>query len=289
MHHEPNWPGASRVGVSGPYRPITPPTEPATLEVLMESLSHTEDLATPSETTGLRSVVRSGRVSRVGRLAGLVVAAAAMLSACKGSDSSTGPAAVTERRSLVPSTQNTILEFAGSQVVSSGSPAPSQIFDDFTFTAASTIRTASWQGAYCVATSNTTSPTATATAFRVSIYADAGGRPQLATPLAQATYPIAQTAQTLELNIPGLTCNDGFGRQGTNVTFGTYRYQVTLATPFAAAANTKYWFSVQAVTPTYGSLWGWRDGVNDNNTSLRYFNGVFQATSPYDRAFSLTP
>ncbi len=219
----------------------------------------------------------------------LLTAFAVVLSACKGKDSSTGPTAITSRASLLAPNTNVILEFAGSHIISSGTPFPSQIFDDFTFTGASTIRTASWQGAYCVSTNNAPAPTPTATAFRVSFYADAGGRPALSTPIAQVTYPIAQVAQTLELNIPGLTCNNGFGQQGTNVVFGTYRYQVTLATPFAAAANTRYWFSVQAVTPTYGTLWGWRDGLNDNRSSLRYYNSTYQETTNYDRAFSLTP
>jgi len=246
-------------------------------------------LPTHAESTVPPARVRRPRRAHLARLSVLGVVIALMLPGCKGEESSTGPAQNTSRVSLVAPTLATILEFAGSQISSNGSPAPSQIFDDFTFTGPSTIRTARWQGAYCVATINSPAPTPTATAFRVSIYADAGGRPQLATPLSQATYPIAQTAQTLELNIPGFTCNDGFGRQGTNVTFGTYGYQVTLATPFAAAANTKYWFSVQAITPTYGTLWGWRDGLNDDRSSLRYFNNVFQATSQFDRAFALTP
>ena len=256
----------------------------------MESLRHHQlpaDLAGSTTATPSSHPLRTSR--RVPHLLALGVVTALALSACKSKNTSTGPAAITSRSSLVAPTLNVILEFAGSQISSSGTPAPSEIFDDFTFTGPSTIRTAAWQGAYCVAANNAPSPTPTATAFRVSFYADAGGRPQLATPLAQATYPIAQTAQTLELAIPNLTCNNGFGQQGTNVTFGTYRYQVTLATPFVAAANTKYWFSVQAITPTYGTLWGWRDGLRDNLTSLRYFNNAFNATSPYDRAFGLTP
>ena len=246
-------------------------------------------LTSQAESTVPPARIRRLRCAHLARVSVFSAAIALVFPGCKGTDSATGPAPITSRASLVASTLATILEFAGSQISSNGSPAPSQIFDDFTFTGPSTIRTARWQGAYCVATSNSLSPTPTATAFRVSIYADAGGRPQLATPLSQATYPIAQTAQTLELNIPGFTCNDGFGRQGTNVTFGTYGYQVTLATPFVAAANTKYWFSVQAVTPTYGTVWGWRDGLNDDRSSLRYFNNVFQATSQFDRAFALTP
>ena len=243
---------------------------------------------THAESTVPPARVRRPRGARLARLSVLGVVSALMLAGCNGNESSTGPAQITSRASLVAPTV-AILEFAGSQISSNGSPAPIQAFDDFTFTGPSTIRTARWQGAYCVATTNSPSPTPTATAFRVSIFADAGGRPQLATPLSQVTYPIAQTAQTLEQNFPGGICNDGVGRQGTNATFGAYGYQVTLATPFVAAANTKYWFSVQAVTPTYGTVWGWRDGLNDDRSSLRYFNNVFQGTSQFDRAFALSP
>jgi hypothetical protein len=255
----------------------------------MEYLMHPQPTADLARVTTPSSSPRRTGNTAAPHLLALGLAMVLVLPACKSKKTSTGPAEITSRAGLVAPTLAVILEFAGSQISSSGTPAPSAIFDDFTFTGPSTIRTASWQGAYCVATNNSPGPTPTATAFRVSFYADVSGRPQLATPLAQATYPIAQTAQTLEQSIPNLTCNDGFGRQGTGVTFGTYRYQVTLSTPFVAAANTKYWFSVQAITPTYTTLWGWRDGLRDNQTSLRYFNNAFNSTSPYDRAFSLTP
>jgi hypothetical protein len=217
------------------------------------------------------------------------VAALALLAACKGKNSPTGPAQVTSRDGLVPSTLGQILDFAGSQAASSGPLAPSQVYDDFMFTGAGTIRTVAWQGGYCTPTTNAAAPTPSATAFRVGIYADVSGRPNLAEPLSIATYPLAQVAETLDRTIVGLTCTDGATRSGTNVTYGTYRYQLTLATPFSAAANTRYWFSVQAVSPTYYPLWGWRDGVNDNQTSLNYSNNTFQRTATFDRAFSLKP
>ena len=183
----------------------------------------------------------------------------------------------------MPSTSNGYIDARGSQIVSSGA-APGQVFDDFTFTAASSIRTVSWQGSYCVPTNGTVAPAPTASAFRVSFYADSSGRPKLSTGALVATnYPLAQVAETLDRNISGLTCN-----AATSATYAFYRYQVTLTAPFAAAANTKYWFSVQAVTPSYNVYWGWRDGLVDNSLSLIYFNSVF-STNGFDRAFSLTP
>lgn len=226
------------------------------------------------------------RVTRLPRLLVIGGVLAMALPACKGKDSSTGPAPITSRAGLIPANTDRVLDYAGSQIAGANQ---GQMFDDFTFTGAGSIRTVAWQGAYCVPVTNSPAPTPTATAFRVSFYADAGGRPVLATPLSQVTYPLAQVAETLDRTLSGLTCVDGSGRSGTNVTFGAYRYQVTLTTPFAAAANTKYWFMVQAITPSFVTLWGWRDGVADNNVSLRYSNGTFLGTSTFDRAFSLTP
>jgi hypothetical protein len=225
---------------------------------------------------------RHPRVSRLPRLLALCLSTALVLPACKGKASPTGPTQITSRASLVPTTSGVILEFAGSQIVTGGTPG--QMFDDFTFTGSSTIRTVAWQGAYCTPTTGAPAPTPTATAFRISFYADAGGRPVLATPVAQATYPISQVAQTLDRIITNLQCN-----AATNVTYATYSYRATLTTPVSVAANTKYWFSVQAVTPSYAVYWGWRDGLNDNRASLRYINDAYVETTGYDRAFSLTP
>jgi hypothetical protein len=212
----------------------------------------------------------------------LALATAVLLTACKGKDGTTGPAPITSRSGLVPTSSAVILEFAGSQIINNGQSG--QMFDDFTFTSAGTVRTVQWQGAYCVPVTNAPAPTPTASAFRISIYPDAGGRPVLASPVAQATYPIAQVGQTLDLTIPGLECTPG-----RNVTYATYSYTATLSTPVTIAANTKYWFSVQAVTPSYATAWGWRDGVNDNRTSLRYINNQYVETTAYDRAFALRP
>ncbi len=253
----------------------------------MEHLSHHQPLSDQAARIAPKPLSRHYRASpRVARLLAFGVALALVLPACKSKNTSTGPTAIVSRQSLVPASTAQVLDYAGSQIVGANQ---GQMFDDFTFTANSSIRTVAWQGAYCLPVTNSPAQTPTATAFRLSFYADAGGRPQLATPLAQVTVPIAQAAETLDRNLAGLVCIDGSGRNGTNVTYAMYRYQATLATPFAAAANTKYWFIVQAITPSFVTLWGWRDGVADNNTSLRYSNNTFIGTSTFDRAFALTP
>ena len=50
----------------------------------------------------------------------------------------------------------------------------------------------------------------------------------------------------------------GVGRTVYETGFGMnfYKYHVNLASTFHAAANTKYWFSVQLVVPVTNERWG---------------------------------
>ena len=219
--------------------------------------------------------------ARVAFLAAVAVA----FTACKAKkDGPTAPVVVptTSRASLVPVTSAGYVEARTSQIVSNGA-LPGQVFDDFTFTGASTIRTASWQGIYCVQTAGSAAPAPTASSFKVSFYSDSSGRPKLGTPLSSTTYTLAQSAQTFEKNQGNLTCGTA-----ANTNWSFYKYTVTLSTPFAVTANTKYWFSVQALTPSYDVYFGWRDGLVDNSSSLQLFNGTYTAFG-FDRAYSLTP
>lgn len=232
----------------------------------------------------------NGRSQRRGSLApsAFRLASAAMLAltlvGCKGKKNPTEPVLIptTSRSTVVPVANAGYIEARTSQIVSNGF-GPSQVFDDFTLTGASTIRTVGWQGIYCVQQANAGAPAPTATGFTVSIYPDNAGRPNLAAPVQSSTYTLAQTAQTFDKTVGGLTCGTA-----PNTTWPFYRYSVTLATPFQAAANTKYWISVQARTPSYDVYWGWRDGTPDNNSSLQLFNGSY-TTFAIDRAYSLTP
>jgi hypothetical protein len=215
----------------------------------------------------------------------LLAVACLGIPACKGKkDGPTAPVVVptTSRASLAPVASSGYVEARTSQIVSNGA-LPGQVFDDFTFTGASTIRTASWQGIYCVQSVGSAAPAPTATAFKVSFYADSSGRPRLGTPLSSTTYTLAQSGQTFEKNQGGLTCGTA-----ANTNWSFYKYTVTLSTPFVATVNTKYWFSVQALTPSYDVYFGWRDGIVDNSSSLQLFSGTYTAFG-FDRAFSLTP
>lgn len=226
---------------------------------------------------------RSSHQRNLFRLAGVAVLGLAVVG-CKGKKSPTEPQVIptTSRTTVVPQTSSGYVEARTSQIVSNGA-APSQVFDDFTLTGASTIRTVAWQGIYCVQTAGAGAPAPTATSFRVSFYTDASGRPNLSTPVQSSTYTLAQSNQTFEKNQSGLTCGTA-----ANTTWPFYRYTVTLATPFVATPNTKYWVSVQALSPSYDVYWGWRDGTPDNNSSLQLFQGTY-TTYAIDRAYSLTP
>lgn len=159
----------------------------------------------------------------------------------------------------------------------------STVFDDFSLTTAASITTLRWQGIYCVQANGAAAPAATASEFVVRIHADVAGRPNLASALLQARYTPAQAGQTFERNVGGLSCGSA---TGTN--WALYDYSATLPTPFAAAANTRYWISVEAVTPSYDVYWGWRAGTTANGQSLLRFTGNYDVLT-LDRALRLAP
>lgn len=191
------------------------------------------------------------------------------------------PPAPTDRSTQNPIGSATNVEARTSQLVGNSQP-PTKVFDDFTFAASATIRRVGWQGIYCVERASDTAPAPTATAFVVSIHPDQNGQPNTGSTLVQTTVPVEQTAQALDRTQGNLTCG------GTPTTWAFYQYGVTLPEAFTAVAGTKYWLSVQAVTPSYAVFWGWRDGTRDNASSVQLFNGQF-TTFPVDRAFSLAP
>ena len=219
------------------------------------------------------------RIAARGALA-LTLAAWFALSAC-GSETDPDPDPPTIS-TIVPPASTGYVEARTSQIVTDGS-GPSQVFDDFTFDENVTISEVGWQGIYCVQTPGSAAPAPTASSFTVSFYPDQAGRPNLAAPAHTSTYSVAQAGQTFEKNVSGLNCGTA-----ANTTWPFYRYEVSLNTPFAATAGTKYWLSIQATTPSYAVYFGWRDGTAYNNLSLQLFDGTY-TTYNIDRAYSLAP
>ncbi len=203
-----------------------------------------------------------------------------VLAACS-KDHTTTPTPIQQgHETTVPVANTGFVEARTSQIVTNGGP-PTQVFDDFTFTASASINTIAWQGIYCVQQVGAGAPQPTASAFTISIYPDAAGRPNIAGRIHTSTYTAGQAGQTFEKNVSGLTCGTA-----ANTTWPFYKYQVTLPSAVAIAANTKYWISIQATTPSYDVYFGWRDGTPNDNSSLQLFQGTY-TTYNVDRAYAL--
>lgn len=221
---------------------------------------------------------------------GLPLSLLVALAACGGGDdkdvapiANPPPAAQPLRTSLNAAGASGGIEARTSQAPTAAGAAPSTVFDDFRLASAASVSSIAWQGIYCVQTNGSPAPAATASQFIVAIYADTAGRPNLAAPLTTVTVTATAAGQTFERNFSGLSCGSA-----TNTTWALYDYSVSLPAPLAVAANTTYWVSVQAITPSYDVYWGWRAGTADNNLSLSRFLGVYD-TYTLDRAYALRP
>ncbi len=157
-----------------------------------------------------------------------------------------------------------------------------RVYDDFTLSTPRAITQVQWQGIYCVQTVGAPAPAPTATSFHVAFYPDAGNAPNTSTVLAGGTYPVASVAQTLLTTYTAGQCGPA-----SPTSWPMYNYAVTLNAPFSAQPGVRYWFSVQANTPTQSTYWGWHSGRPSNNRSIQVLatgaNNVFTT----DRAFSL--
>jgi hypothetical protein len=183
---------------------------------------------------------------------------------------------------LVPASSGGFVEARTSQIVSDGS-GPSTVFDDFVLDDDASVNAVAWQGIYCVQQPGSAAPNPTATAFTVRFYTDAAGLPNTGAPIHSSTIALAQADQTFEKNVGDLICGTSLDTE-----WAFYRYQADLSSAVALSADTKYWISIQAHTPSYAVYFGWRDGTADNNSSLQLFDGDYEEF-PVDRAYALLP
>jgi len=135
-------------------------------------------------------------------------------------------------------------------------------YDNFTLSTASSVTSLGWTGSYFAGSAGGIS------GFLVEIWADNAGAPGAS--LLSAT--ISGNAGETSLD------NDSNGDPA-------YAYSATLATPFAAAAGTAYWLSIQP-TLAGSSQWGWENGSGGDGAAYQVFGGS-PAAITNDLAFSL--
>jgi hypothetical protein len=135
-------------------------------------------------------------------------------------------------------------------------------YDNFTLSAASSVTGLGWVGSYFFGSSGGIN------GFLVEIWGDSAGVP--GSNLFTAT--VSGNANETSLG------NDSNGDP-------TFIYNASLATPFAAAAGTSYWLSIQ---PTLAgtSQWGWENGTGGDGTAYQVFFGSPTVISN-DLTFSL--
>jgi streptogramin lyase len=155
-----------------------------------------------------------------------------------------------------------------SQTDTNGVGDPTTAYDDFTLANAATITRITWRGGYVLPAN----PVAIST-FTVTFYGTTGaGEPD--------------TATVLNENIvPG---NAGETLVGTNTskTIRMFDYQLTLPTPFAANAGTKYWMSIMADKNGTLPQWGW--GTGTGGDGIMYADAVTgRRRLTFDLAFTL--
>ncbi|MEZ5283249.1 MAG: fibronectin type III domain-containing protein, partial [Vicinamibacterales bacterium] len=185
------------------------------------------------------------------------------------------------RSTLNPAGVPTFIQALASMRIANGQSV--RTFDDFTFPAGSTFRQVAWQGIYCVEDNSASAPSPTASAFVVSVYPDQGGRPNLNASLGSVTVPVAQVNQTFNGVFVGASCG-----AASSTRWSLYSYATTLPASFTAQPGVRYWLSVEAITPSFAVVWGWRSGTVDNRVALQLSGSTF-TTLTLDRAFALAP
>jgi hypothetical protein len=149
-----------------------------------------------------------------------------------------------------------------SQNDSNGFGLFAEVYDNFTLAGNSSINEVLWTGEYYYPA--TQGPI---TSWDVMFYSDNAGQPD-------------SLLYSFNINTTG-----GEAFLGNYSGFPAYTYDVSLTTPFPAAAGTTYWLSV---VPTLGfpPQWGWSTGTGGDGISYQDFLGT-RSELLYDMAFTL--
>lgn len=149
-------------------------------------------------------------------------------------------------------------------------------WDDFTSPVDTTIRSVSWQGAYCSSMLDAAQRGASsAKSFRVSFGKGFNGLPFFG-------------GDGYAVNLTPAEAHEQFAFDGASGEFrcAYYDYTAVLPTPFPLTASTRYWLLIRAESD---GRWGWRVGIPDNGVSARgSLHGTVVVTEPKDLAFSLS-
>ncbi len=157
-----------------------------------------------------------------------------------------------DQPSWFPAFRNNLAS-AASHEETSGSRRSNLAFDNFLFPTAQKIIEVRWEGFYSskdhgidVINTNT---------WRVSIHADDNGTP--------VTFPLLTESRDVgdvPMTVVGDSILGPFDNGGTSPVIPERRlrsYSFQLATPFAAQANTKYWISIQSLSPNHRPFFWW--------------------------------
>lgn len=168
-----------------------------------------------------------------------------------------------------------------SQIANQSGLPPTIVLDDFSIADGGTVVGLRWQGIYCIEEEGAPSPVPTGSGFVIGVYPDQDGDPAVDSPLLDITLDVAQVNETPLDTSTDLQCG------GTTSTWDFYQYAAVLAEPFTAEAGARYWISVQAVTPTYETFWGWVGSSDGDGRSLQEYAGTVTEQN-LDRTFTLT-
>ncbi|MEL7155301.1 MAG: hypothetical protein AAFN30_01735 [Actinomycetota bacterium] len=158
---------------------------------------------------------------------------------------------------------------------------PVKTYDRFELAPGASVGIIQWRGIYSFCQERDGVPDPHASAFVIEVFGDDAGQPDLpAGPIYTATIDIDDTNQTLD------GTRDQPCQNRPESTWAFYDYEATLQTPFMADDGGAHWLVIQAVTPGFGTFWGW-ESSSSGPPSLQEFNGDIKEVTSGARAYAL--